>query len=125
MGTNGALAVDQLLSTAMATDLAARDPFWQANFGDAVGKGVPMNTVLTSLGFTQPAAAAIMASMMGDYPDGWPGSKLPEAAKMQKILTDTVAPAVAKNVGIKIGQAALARLIGMANPMPTFPPLGP
>jgi hypothetical protein len=33
---------------------------------------------------------------------------------MQKILTDTVAPAVAKNVGIKIGQAALARLIGGA-----------
>lgn len=113
MGINGALAVDQLLSTAMAADLAARDPFWEANFPDA-GKGLPMNTVLTSLGFTQPAAASIMASMMGDYPDGWPGSKLPEAAKMQKILTDTVAPAVAKNVGIKIGQAALARLIGGA-----------
>jgi hypothetical protein len=113
MGTNGALAVDQLLTPAMAFDLAGRDPFWQASFPDAA-KGLPMNNVLTSLGFSQPAAAAIMVSMMGDLPDGWPGSKLPEAAKIQKILTDTVAPAVAKNVGIKIGQAALARLIGGA-----------
>jgi hypothetical protein len=45
MGTNGALAVDRLLSTAMAADLAGRDPFWQANFPDAAGKGLPMNAV--------------------------------------------------------------------------------
>ena len=114
IGKNGGLAIDQLLTPAIVTDLARRDPFWQANLPDLVGKGQVMDSVLTRLGFTQPAAAAIMASMMGDLPDGWPGSKLPEAARLQKIFKDTVAPAVAKNVGIKIGQAALARLIGGA-----------
>ena len=114
LGRNGGLALDQLLSPAIVTDLARRDPYWQGNLPDLAGKGQQMDAVLTSLGFTQPAAAAIMASMMGDLPDGWPGSKLPEAARIQKLLTDTVLPSAAKTVGIKVGQAALASLIGGA-----------
>jgi hypothetical protein len=116
MGPNGTLAVDELLTPAIVTDLARRDPSWQDNLPDLVAKGQAMNFVLESLGFTPtpPAAAAIMVSLMGDLPDGWPGSKMPNGLRLQKLLTDTVLPGVAKNVGIKIGQAALARLIGGA-----------
>jgi hypothetical protein len=36
------------------------------------------------------------------------------AAQVQNLLKESVAPALAKNVAIKVGQAALARLIGGA-----------
>jgi hypothetical protein len=114
IGKNGALAVDQLLTPAMVTDLARRDPSWLENVPNLVADGQQMDKVLTSLGFSQPAAAAIIASMMGEMPDGWPGSKMPLTQQVQNFLKDTAAPAIGKNVGIKIGQAALARLIGGA-----------
>lgn len=114
MGPNGSLAVDQLITPAMITDLARRDPVWQANFADLAGKGQTFDSVLTALGFTEPAAAAILVSMMGDMPDGWVGSKLPMAAQVQNFLKNTAAPEVGKTLAIKIGQAALARLIGGA-----------
>jgi hypothetical protein len=114
MGRNGRLAVDQLLTPAMVTDLARRDNFWELSLPELAAKGQQMDAVLTSLGFTQPAAASILTSIMGDMPDGWPGSDLPMAVKVQDFLKETAAPAVAKNVAIKIGQAALARLIGGA-----------
>jgi hypothetical protein len=114
MGPNGSVAVDQLITPAMITDLARRDPVWQANFADLAAKGQPMDLVLTQLGFTQPAAGAILVSMMGELPDGWAGSKLPMAVQVQNFLKNTAAPEVGKNLAIKIGQAALARLIGGA-----------
>jgi hypothetical protein len=114
LGRNGSLELDRLLSPAIVTDLARRDPYWQGNLPDLAGRGAQMDAVLTSLGFTQPAAAAIMASILGDLPGGWPGSKMPETERIQKLLTETVLPSAAKTVGIKVGQAALASLIGGA-----------
>jgi hypothetical protein len=114
VGANGSLAVDRLLTPAMVTDLARRDPEWQTHFAALAARGQPMDAVLTSLGFTQPAAASILTSIMGHLPDGWPGSKMPLAAQVQNLLTETVLPGVAKTVGIKITQAALASLIGGA-----------
>jgi hypothetical protein len=99
----------------MVTDMARRDPSWQANLPNLVADGKPMDTVLTQLGFTQPAAAAIMTSMMGDLPDGWPGSKLPLAEKVQDLLKEAAIKAgtkVAEEVAIKITEAVLVRLIG-------------
>jgi hypothetical protein len=114
VGANGSLAVDRLLTPAMVTDLARRDPEWQTHFAELAARGQPMDAVLTSLGFTQPAAASILTSIMGYLPDGWPGSKLPLAVKVQDFLKETAVPGVAKTVGIKITQAALASLIGGA-----------
>jgi len=115
IGQNGGLEVDKLLTPAMVTDMARRDPSWQANLPNLVADGKPMDTVLTQLGFTQPAAAAIMTSMMGDLPDGWPGSKLPLAEKVQDLLKEAAIKAgtkVAEEVAIKITEAILVRLIG-------------
>ena len=110
MGRNGGLMVDQLLTPAIVTDLARRDPFWQENLPNLVADGKQMDAVLTSLGFTGPSAAAIMVSMMGELPDGWPGSKLPLVLQVQNILKDQAGTLT--RVGVTIGIQALTKLIG-------------
>ncbi|MDT5121612.1 MAG: hypothetical protein QOC96_1094 [Acidobacteriota bacterium] len=117
IGRNGGLEMDKLLTPAVVTDLARRDPSWQANLPNLVADGKPMDTVLTQLGFTQPAAAAIMTSMLGNLPDGWPGSKLPLAEKVQDLLKEAAIKAatkIAEEVAVKITEAILVRLIGTA-----------
>jgi hypothetical protein len=110
IGRNGGLMVDKLLTPAIVTDLARRDPFWDANLPNLVADGKQMDAVLTALGFTGPAAAAIMVSMMGELPDGWPGSKLPLALQVQNALKNQAGTLT--RVGVTIGIQALSKLIG-------------
>jgi hypothetical protein len=115
IGRNGGLEVDKLLTPAIVTDLARRDPSWQANLPNLVADGKPMDTVLTSLGFTGPSAAAVLSSLVGRNPTGWPGSELPLAVKVQDYLKEAgieVAKEVGKEVAIKITEAILEKLIG-------------
>ncbi|MBV9216269.1 MAG: hypothetical protein JO053_08840 [Acidobacteria bacterium] len=110
MGQNGIRAIDTLLSPAMVTDLARRDPYWAGE--PMIAQGRPMDQVLSSMGLTGPAAAAVISAMNGTMPDGWPYSGMPLALKVKGILTGSVAPSVAKTVAIQVGKIVLERLIG-------------